>query len=98
MSSQSALDVNLTSNFMELAVSTARIWNKEGDQVLKTARGSYAPYRILNKTGDAVSVWSDLDGSVNANAFSAVKVGHNESVEWRFDDWKTTREVRSLIS
>ena len=97
VSSQDALDVNLTSNFMELGVSTARIWSKEGDRVLKTARGTYAPYRISNRTGGAIFVWSDIDGSVNANVYSSVKVDQNENVEWRFDDWKTTREVSSTV-
>lgn len=68
------------------------VWNREGERVLRTARGGDAPYQIRNRTGGSVYVWSDLDGSASKDS-PAVKVMDGETVPWRFDDWKTMREV-----
>lgn len=98
VSSREALDVNLSSSFVELALSTANVWNREGDRVLEKARGSYAPYRIVNRTGGPLFVWSDPDGSKSPNNAGSVKIEQGAIVDWRFDDWKRMREVLSLPS
>lgn len=72
------------------------MWGKEGEQVLLKARGTYAPYRIRNRTGAPIFIWSDLDGSLNTSDVSAVKITNDETVDWRFDDWKTMREVSGV--
>lgn len=69
------------------------MWGKEGERVLQKARGSYAPYRIRNRTGSPIFIWSDVDGSANAKDGASVKIANDETVDWRFDDWKTMREV-----
>jgi vacuolar protein sorting-associated protein 13A/C len=73
------------------------VWSKEGDRVLRKARGGDAPYRIRNRTGGSVHVWSDLDGLASKNA-PAVKIADGETIDWRFDDWKTMREVCLALS
>ncbi|KAI5124698.1 hypothetical protein M0805_004304 [Coniferiporia weirii] len=98
LSSHELLDINISSSFVELVISTANVWNREGYRVLQTARGSYAPYRIHNRTGSSVYVWSDSNGSASASSFSAVKIEQNSAVEWRFDDWKKLREDGSSSS
>ena len=75
---------------MELAITTLR---NKGEQVLQKARGTYAPYRIRNQTGAPIFVWSDTDSSANTKDIEAVKVLHDQIIDWRFDDWKTMREV-----
>lgn len=97
LSAQQRLDLNLSSAFVELAISTARMLGNEGEHLLKKARGSYAPYRIRNRTGSAIHVWSDVDGSDSSKDFPAIKIAHGENLDWRFDDWKTMREVSSYI-
>ena len=77
---------------MELAITTLSIWNK-GEHILQKARGTYAPYRIRNQTGAPIFVWSDIDSSANAKDIDAVKILHDQTIDWRFDDWKTMREV-----
>lgn len=69
-------------------------WNQEGEPTLRKARGGDAPYRIRNRTGGSIHVWSDIDGK----SPPAVKIAHGETVDWRFDDWKTMREVLSSCS
>lgn len=85
--------MNVSSSFVELAIATAKIWSTEGDNVLQLARGSYPPYRISNRTGGAVFIWSDIDGSRSASEYPAAKIASGETVDWRFDDWKSAREV-----
>ncbi|KAF7306925.1 hypothetical protein MIND_00485000 [Mycena indigotica] len=92
LSSRERLDLNLTTTFAELAVTTFNMWSKQGDFVLQKARGSYAPYRINNSTGSPIFVWADTDGNASAKDVPAVKIPHSEIVDWRFDDWKTMRE------
>lgn len=80
------LDLNISTTLIELATASIKMLGKEGEGVLQKARGSYAPYRIQNRTGSLLSLWSD-------DEVNAVKVDHNRTIDWRFDDWKTTREV-----
>jgi vacuolar protein sorting-associated protein 13A/C len=96
LSSRERLDLNLTTTFAELAITTLNTWAKQGEYVLQKARGSYAPYRISNRTGSPVFLWPDIDGSTSAKDVAAVKIPNDETVDWRFDDWKTMREVFSI--
>ncbi|KAJ6610914.1 vacuolar protein sorting-associated protein 13 [Mycena sp. CBHHK59/15] len=92
LASRERLDLNITTTFAELATNTLNMWGKQGEYVLQKARGSYAPYRICNRTGSAIFIWPDIDGSSSAKDVAAVKIPNDETVDWRFDDWKTMRE------
>ena len=96
LSSTELLDLNVSSNFVELAITSANIWSKEGDRVLERARGSYAPYRICNRTGSPVYVWPDSNGNASVSSVNTIKVDQGSTIDWRFDDWRKTREVRML--
>ncbi|GJJ09687.1 hypothetical protein Clacol_003911 [Clathrus columnatus] len=91
VASQSCLDVNVSMTLIELGLSMFDAWQKEGDRVLRKARGGFAPYRIRNHTGGSIHVWSDIDGSSHKHS-PAVKIANGETIDWRFDDWKTMRE------
>ena len=93
LSSRERLDLNISTTFTELVITTMNMLGKEKEQVLSKARGSYAPYRIHNCTGSPICIWSDTDGSANANDSAAVNIAHDQTVDWRFDDWKIMREV-----
>jgi len=93
MTSRALLDVNLSSSFVELAVSTMKVWSREGDKMLQRARGSYAPYRIRNRTGGPISIWSDSYSSSKTGGSATSKIPQGGVVEWRFDDWRSLREV-----
>jgi hypothetical protein len=92
LSARERLDLNLSTTFVELAITTLSIWNK-GEHILQKARGTYAPYRIRNQTGAPIFVWSDTDSSTNTKDIDSVKILHDQTIDWRFDDWKTMREV-----
>lgn len=102
MNAPERMELNVSTTFVELVLTTMSMWSREGAQVLSQARGSYAPYKIRNRTGSPIFVWSDVDGSANgAKDVNAVKIANEETVDWRFDDWKTMREVNksgSLLS
>ncbi|KAK2461917.1 hypothetical protein APHAL10511_006380 [Amanita phalloides] len=95
--SQERLDLNLTVAFIDLVVTAMKVWNKDA-YFLQKARGEYAPYRICNRTGCALTVWSESSGTSETQDIRAVKVAADEAIDWRFDDWRTTREhVSSFI-
>ncbi|KAG1854132.1 hypothetical protein C8R48DRAFT_610293, partial [Suillus tomentosus] len=82
--------------FVELAVTSANVWGKDGQVLLQKARGSFAPYRIRNRTGSPLFVWSDDDASRDSKDTSAIKVTNDQTIDWRFDDWKTMLEASNL--
>ena len=90
--------MNISTTFIELALATAKLLGQEGDRVMRKARGSYAPYRIRNRTGCPVYIWSDVDGSVSATDAAMTEIAHDKEVDWRFDDWRTMREVSRVIT
>jgi hypothetical protein len=57
------------------------------------ARGGYAPYRIRNRTGSPINVWGDSEG-INMQEAAPAMIQNDETIDWRFDDWKAMREVR----
>jgi vacuolar protein sorting-associated protein 13A/C len=91
LSARERLDLNLSTTFVELAITTLNTWSK-GEHILQKPRGIYAPYRIRNQTGAPVFVWSDTDSSANTKDIDSVKILHDQMIDWRFDDWKTMRE------
>lgn len=93
ITSSELLDFNISSTFIELAIAAIDVWNKEGERVLKRARGSYAPYRICNRTGSPVYVWTDSNDVANKDTSTAVRIDQGGLIDWRFDDWKKMREV-----
>ncbi|XP_006454344.1 hypothetical protein AGABI2DRAFT_114096 [Agaricus bisporus var. bisporus H97] len=97
LSARDRLDINLTSNFAEVATTTLNMWSKEGMSVLQKARGTYAPYRIRNKTGTSILVWSEGDAGIHAPETEAMPVHNNRTIDWRFDDWRTTREIHTSV-
>lgn len=97
MSAQERLDLNVSTAFVELAVTSANMWGKEGQVLLQKARGSFAPYRIRNRTGSPLFVWSDDDANRDSKDASAIKITNDQTIDWRFDDWKTMREASKLV-
>ena len=93
MVARDRLDVNLSTTFAELGITTVNMWGREGALVLQKDRGSYAPYRIRNRTGSPLFVWSDNDTNSGMQESNVIKLNHEQVVDWRFDDWKKMREV-----
>ncbi|KAH7883589.1 vacuolar protein sorting-associated protein 13 [Phlebopus sp. FC_14] len=86
------LDLNISTVFMEHATTSVNSLGKESEGWLQKARGTYAPYRIRNRTGSPVFVWAEDQLTSGVKESNAVKVNHEQTIDWRFDDWKTMRE------
>ncbi|BGP21450.1 Vacuolar protein sorting-associated protein 13 [Rhodotorula toruloides] len=86
--SKKRLELNVTSTFIEVAMTTMSIMDREGDKVFKKPRGSNAPFLIKNRTGYPLSLWSE---SADAGA-QGQRLDDGGDVPWRFDDWRTARE------
>ncbi|KAG8928477.1 hypothetical protein FRC01_005870 [Tulasnella sp. 417] len=99
LTSKERLDLNLTTTFIDLALSTAAIWSKEGERLMKKARGGDAPYRIFNRTGTPLQLWSDVDDkSKGGSQMQPAQLDDGAFTEWRFDDWRTMRDRVSSSS
>ncbi|KAF9478514.1 vacuolar protein sorting-associated protein 13 [Pholiota conissans] len=92
LSARERLDLNISTTFIELALTTFNTWSNDKQSVLQKARGTYAPYRIRNQTGAPIFVWSDIDSTSITKDIEGVKILQNQVIDWRFDDWKTMRE------
>ncbi|RPD62925.1 vacuolar protein sorting-associated protein 13 [Lentinus tigrinus ALCF2SS1-6] len=92
INSNQRLDVNVTMTFVELALATMSMLGTEGERVLEKARGSYAPYKIWNRTGYPLFIWSDTEGSGINKETKSKQIANGKTIDWRFDDWKTMRE------
>lgn len=96
LSARERLDINLTASFAEVATTTLNMWNREGENLLQKARGTYAPYRVRNRTGASLLLWSEADAGVNINETEGTPIHDDQIIDWRFDDWRATREVPFL--
>ncbi|KAF5355629.1 hypothetical protein D9756_003767 [Leucocoprinus leucothites] len=97
LSARERLDINFTSSFAEVATTTLNMWNKEGANVLQKARGTFAPYRIHNRTGASILVWSEADSTVHGAEAETTSIHNDQTIDWRFDDWKATREHHTPV-
>ncbi|ORY90221.1 hypothetical protein BCR35DRAFT_261800 [Leucosporidium creatinivorum] len=88
VSSKKRLELNITSTFIELALTMSAIVDREGDKVFTKARGANAPFLIKNRTGYPLSLWSEtshVDGEAH-------RLEDGDDAPWRFDDWRAIRE------
>lgn len=95
LSSKERLELNVTATFIELAITSYTNWTKESDRILKNARGGDAPYLVRNRTGYPIDIWADKRGGRVTEPKMAIADG--DEVPWRFEDYKTLREVSRRI-
>ena len=102
ISSKKRLELNLTASFIEIALTTSTLLDREGGQLFRKPRGSNAPFLLKNRTGYAIGFAktppkSRSYGKDNAQAKEesarSVVVADGKDLPWRFDDWRTMREV-----
>ena len=97
MTSNERLNVNLSTAFIELTLETLNSLSRESEHLLQKARGSCAPYRIRNLTGITLHLWSGAGRGAGGGRSNVTAVNDGQTIDWRFDDWRTMREVSSLI-
>jgi vacuolar protein sorting-associated protein 13A/C len=95
LSAAERLELNVTSAFIELAITTATVWSREADRI-KEGRGSDAPFKVRNRTGMQIAVWGeqrDLTRSIKHKKY----LDDGAEVPWRFEDRKETRDVSAVL-
>ena len=90
--------MNLSTAFVELTLETLNTLSRESEHVLQKARGIRAPYRIRNLTGLTLRLWSDGGRASREAKINATMINDGEIIDWRFDDWRTMREVSPRIN
>lgn len=90
ISSRKRLELNVTHTFIELAMNTLSMLNQKGEELMRTSRGSNAPFMIRNRTGHALTFWADSDG--DRSRLTKTVLADGKDTHWRLDDWKTMRE------
>jgi hypothetical protein len=61
LSSRKRLDLNISTTFTELAITTMNMLDTEKEQFYPKRE---APYRMQNRTGSSIFIWSDTDAVV----------------------------------
>lgn len=97
MTSNERLNVNLSTAFIELFLETLNSLSRESEHVLQKPRGTRAPYRIRNLTGITLRLWADGGRTGRETRTNPTVINDGETIDWRFDDWRTMREVSSCI-
>lgn len=96
LDSKKRLELNLTATFIDLAMTGADIWGREGENLLHRKRGVTAPYVIKNFTGYSLKLWAESDdGSLSGKEYV---IEDGKELPWRFEDWKSARENVSSSS
>jgi vacuolar protein sorting-associated protein 13A/C len=91
--SSQALFINITSTFVELALAAISGFSSDTARTSSRSRGGTPPYRIVNQTGSALQIWSNTETGQE----QATLLQHGQTIDWRFDDWRSLREVRSQL-
>jgi vacuolar protein sorting-associated protein 13A/C len=94
VSSPHILSVNVTTTFIELAIAATASWVPEANRSLTRTRGGTPPYQISNQTGSSLQIWSNTE----TGRGPATVLQHGQAIDWRFDDWRSLREVHCTLS
>ncbi|MBW0469311.1 hypothetical protein O181_009026, partial [Austropuccinia psidii MF-1] len=90
LESKRRLEMNITATFIDLIMTGADIWGREGENVLHQKRGMVSPYLIKNLTGYPLKVSAESEDEFRKGKEYLVEDG--KSIPWRFEDWKLMRE------
>lgn len=93
--SNTILNVNVTHTFLESAMTTMQLMDKQRNTIYSGERGTVAPYELRNRTGYNIMVWN----STNAKEGPTIKeIKNGSNLPWWFEDWKKRRETTSFAS
>lgn len=93
--SKKRLEVNLSSTFIDIANTTMSQLSHEADSVINMDRGARAPFLIKNRTGHHIQIQAGTSSRSSALK-EPTRIDNGRDLPWRFDDWRTMREVRVI--
>ncbi|WRT64162.1 uncharacterized protein IL334_001091 [Kwoniella shivajii] len=95
LSASERLEVNLSSAFIELAITAMTVWSREQERA-KEGRGSDAPFRVRNRTGLTVLLWPE-QADLSKQVTGVKRLDDGADVPWRFEDRRQTRDNVSAV-
>ncbi|KAI9493351.1 hypothetical protein BDB00DRAFT_946102 [Zychaea mexicana] len=87
--SNRALNANITHTFLESAVATLMLWDKQKEAAYSGERGTVAPYRLRNCTGYRLHVWN----RDSPEKMVVKTLDDGADMPWWFEDWRERRET-----
>lgn len=90
LSSERRLEVNVAATMVETTNNMLQLLDKDNN--LREDVRHMAPFRIRNRTGYKLSVWSEQDASAPATRAGAHRIDDGREIPWVFGDWKSLRE------
>lgn len=92
LTSKKRLEFNVTHSFIEIAWNSLILWQEQGEAIMKTSRGSNAPFLIRNRTGHTISFRTESDGTNASSPTTSQRLEDGKDAPWRMDDWTAMRE------
>jgi vacuolar protein sorting-associated protein 13A/C len=91
ISAPERLEVNLTSAFVELAITSMTLWSKHTEKTTEE-KGEDAPFRLRNYTGLTMLVWPE-SRDLNKPVQGVKSIDDGQEFPWRFENAARAREV-----
>jgi len=91
ISAPERLEVNLTSAFVELAITSMTLWSKHTEKT-NEERGDDAPFKLRNYTGLTMLVWPE-SRDLNKPVQGVKSIEDGKEFPWRFENAARAREV-----
>jgi len=96
LESKQRLELNITNEFIGKMIRVQTLWNKQAATDGRIKRDEGAPYTIRNRTGCAITLWSESNAQIKSAPLVAVK--DKEEIPWRFTDWREMRETTHPVT
>ncbi|KAG5437684.1 hypothetical protein PCANB_000721 [Pneumocystis canis] len=94
LSSCKRLEIIITSNIITTITEMLLFLNQTQENILSKYQTFEAPYRIQNRTGYSVNLWSNSSKDTNSKK-KIHKLKNGDTISWKFEDW---RQMRNNIS
>ncbi|KAG4305942.1 hypothetical protein PORY_000852 [Pneumocystis oryctolagi] len=91
--SQKRLEIIITSNIITTITEMLQFLNQTQNNVSKY-QPFEAPYKIQNKTGYSINIWSNSSKDTNSKK-KIYQLKNGDSIAWKFENW---RQMRNNIS
>ncbi|KAG5513316.1 hypothetical protein PMAC_001379 [Pneumocystis sp. 'macacae'] len=94
LSSYKRLEIIVTSNIITTIMEMLQFLNQTQENILSKYQTFEAPYRIQNKTGYSINLWSNSSKDLDSKK-KIYKLKDGDTIPWKFENW---RQMRSNIS
>ncbi|CCJ30884.1 unnamed protein product [Pneumocystis jirovecii] len=88
------LEIIITPNIITTIMEMLQFINQTQENILSKYQTFEAPYRIQNKTGYSINLWSNSSKDLNSRK-KTYNLKDGDTIPWKFEDW---RQMRSNIS